>query len=288
MMKPVIQHFFDLDSNTYSYVVYCPDTKQAAVIDPVLNFDAAAGRTATQGADDIIDYVQQQQLKLCWILETHVHADHLSAAPYLKQQLGGLTAIGRHITQVQQVFAEVFYAEPEFCRDGSQFDLLLEDNQQLTLGQFTIQVLFTPGHTPACVSYLIADAVFVGDTLFMPDYGSARCDFPGGNAETLYLSAQRLFALPKQTRMFLCHDYKAAGRNEFCFQTTVAAQIEANIHLNQSVTQAEFVKMRTERDATLSMPKLMLPAVQVNMRAGQFPPAEDNGVHYLKLPINRF
>jgi glyoxylase-like metal-dependent hydrolase (beta-lactamase superfamily II) len=283
-----IQEFFDSDSNTYSYVVYCQNTKKAAVIDPVLNFDAAAGRTHTSGIRQIIAYLELQQLSLVWILETHVHADHLSAAPYLKQQCGGTTAIGCHIRQVQQVFAEVFNAEPEFSRDGSQFDRLLADNEQLPLGELTIEVLHTPGHTPACVSYLIGDAVFVGDTLFMPDYGSARCDFPGGSAETLYQSTQRLFKLPATTRMFLCHDYKAAGRDEFCFETTIGAQILENIHLHQGISQAEFVRMRTQRDATLSMPKLMLPAVQVNMRAGQFPKAEDNGVQYLKLPLNRF
>lgn len=287
-MTPVIQEFFDSDSNTYSYVVYCSQSKKAAVIDPVLNFDAAACRTATTGVTQIVDYLQLHQLTLVWILETHVHADHLSAAPFLKQTLGGSTAIGRHITEVQQVFAEVFHAEPEFCRDGSQFDRLLDDNEELPLGDLTIQVLHTPGHTPACVSYLIGDAVFVGDTLFMPDYGSARCDFPGGSAQTLYQSAQRLFSLPEQTRMFLCHDYKAPGREQFCFETTVSEQITANIHLHQGVTQAEFVQMRKRRDATLSMPKLMLPAVQVNMRAGQFPLADDNGVQYLKLPLNRF
>lgn len=287
-MTPVIQEFFDTDSNTYSYVVYCGRTKNAAVIDPVLNFDAAAGRTSTTAAAQIIAYLEQQQLKLCWILETHVHADHLSAAPYLKQQVGGLLAIGRQITEVQQLFAEVFHVEAEFCRNGSQFDRLLDDHDQLTLGDLTIEVLHTPGHTPACVSYLIGDAVFVGDTLFMPDYGSARCDFPGGSAEVLYQSAQRLFTLPKETRMFLCHDYKAAGRDLFCFETTVGAQMNANIHLHQGVSQPEFVKMRTQRDTTLSMPKLMLPAVQVNMRAGQFPKPEENGVHYLKFPLNQF
>jgi glyoxylase-like metal-dependent hydrolase (beta-lactamase superfamily II) len=287
-MSSVIKDFFDFDSCTYSYIVHCIQTKQAAVIDPVLNFDAASGRTSTQGVQAMIDYIQQQQLQLCWILETHVHADHLSAAVFLKQQLGGHTAIGREITQVQQLFADVFHAEPEFCKDGRQFDKLLDDNELLALGELTIEVIFTPGHTPACVSYLIGDAVFVGDTLFMPDYGSARCDFPGGSAQTLYQSAQRLFKLPKQTRMFLCHDYKAQGRNEFCGQTTIEAQQISNIHLHQGISQAEFVQMRTQRDATLSMPKLMLPAVQVNMRAGYFPPADDNGVHYLKLPMNRF
>lgn len=287
-MRPGIQEFFDADSNTYSYIVFCPNTKVAAVIDPVLNFDAAAGRTDTAGADRIIAYLELHQLSLHWILETHVHADHLSATPYLKQQRGGVTAIGCHITEVQQVFAEVFNAGADFCRDGSQFDRLLADLEQLPLGELTIQVFHTPGHTPACVSYLIGDAVFVGDTLFMPDYGSARCDFPGGSAATLYHSAQRLFQLPASTRMFLCHDYKATGRDTFCFETTVGAQILHNIHLHQGISQTEFVRMRTQRDATLSMPKLMLPAVQVNMRGGQFPVAEDNGVQYLKLPLNRF
>ncbi len=287
-MSPVIKHFFDSDSNTYSYVVYCQRTKNAVVIDPVLNYDAAACRTSTHGISQIIQYLAQQQLTLCWILETHVHADHLSAAPYLQQQAGGLIAIGSQITNVQQLFADVFHVEAEFCSNGSQFDRLLNDNEQLPLGDLMIQVLHTPGHTPACVSYLIDDAVFVGDTLFMPDYGSARCDFPGGSAQTLYQSAQRLFQLPKATRMFLCHDYKAAGREQFCCETTIAAQMSANIHLHQGVSQTEFVKMRTQRDATLLMPKLMLPAVQINMRAGQLPKAEDNGVQYLKLPLNQF
>jgi glyoxylase-like metal-dependent hydrolase (beta-lactamase superfamily II) len=287
-MTAIIQHFFDQDSNTYSYLVFCPQTKAAAVIDPVLNFELAASRTSTTGADQIVAAVQRQQLQLQWILETHVHADHLSAAPYLQQQLGGQIVIGSQITTVQQLFAGVFHAGSEFARDGSQFDKLAADGEQLSLGALQIRVLHTPGHTPACVSYLIGDAVFVGDTLFMPDYGSARCDFPGGSAATLYQSVQLLFSLPDSTRMFLCHDYKAAGRDDFCFETTVGAQKQANIHLHQGISAAEFIQLRQQRDATLSMPRLLLPAVQVNMRAGHLPPAADNGIVYLQLPLNQF
>lgn len=287
-MTAVIQHFFDQDSNTYSYLVFCPATKIAAVIDPVLNFELAAGRTATTGADLILAALQQQQLQLRWILETHVHADHLSAAPYLQQRLGGDIVIGSQITKVQQIFGQVFHAGADFALDGSQFDKLAKDGEELALGQLKIQVIHTPGHTPACVSYLIGDAVFVGDTLFMPDYGSARCDFPGGSAGILYQSVQRLYSLPDQTRMFLCHDYKAAGRDDFCFETTVAAQKQANIHLHQGVSATEFIQLRQRRDASLTMPKLLLPAVQVNMRAGHLPPAADNGIIYLQLPLNQF
>ncbi len=287
-MNSIIQHFFDQDSNTYSYLVFCPQTKAAAVIDPVLNFDLAAGRTSTSGIDAIIAAVKDQQLQLHWILETHVHADHLSAAPYLRQALGGQIVIGSQITQVQQIFADVFHAGPDFARDGSQFDVLAHHNDCLPLGLLTIRVWHTPGHTPACVSYLIDDAVFVGDTLFMPDYGSARCDFPGGSADTLYQSVQLLFTLPAPTRMFLCHDYKAPGRDHYCFETTVGAQKQANIHLHLGVSAAEFVQLRQQRDATLSMPKLLLPAVQVNMRAGHLPAAAENGVVYLQLPLNLF
>jgi glyoxylase-like metal-dependent hydrolase (beta-lactamase superfamily II) len=287
-MNSIIQHFFDQDSNTYSYLVFCPQSKVAAVIDPVLNFDLAAGRTSTTGVDAIITAVKAQQLQLQWILETHVHADHLSAAPYLRQAIGGQIVIGSQITQVQQIFADVFHAGADFARDGSQFDLLAHHNDILPLGSLTIRVWHTPGHTPACVSYLIDDAVFVGDTLFMPDYGSARCDFPGGSAATLYQSVQLLFSLPEQTRMFLCHDYKAPGREQYCFETTVGAQKQANIHLHQGVSAADFVQLRQQRDATLSMPKLLLPAVQVNMRAGHLPAAADNGVVYLQLPLNKF
>lgn len=287
-MSLQVKEFFDADSNTYSYILWCEQSLQAAIIDPVLNFDTASGRCAHQGAEQLIAYVRQQQLTLCWVLETHVHADHLSAAPYIQQQLGGKTGIGSRICEVQQVFADIFHVGAEFKRDGSQFDLLLEHGAELPLGQYQIKVLHSPGHTPACVCYQVADAVFVGDTLFMPDYGSARCDFPGGDAATLYQSVQQLFLLPDNTRMFLCHDYKASGRNEFCFLTTVGQQKQQNIHLRQGVSQQEFVSLRKARDATLSMPKLLLPAVQVNMRAGHFPAAEDNGVVYLKLPLNLF
>ena len=283
-----VKEFFDSDSNTYSYILWCEQSLQAAIIDPVLNFDPASGRCAYQGADQLIAYARHQQLTLCWLLETHVHADHLSAAPYIQQQLGGKTGIGSRICEVQQVFADVFNTGAEFKRDGSQFDLLLADGAQLPLGQYHIKVIHSPGHTPACVCYQVADAVFVGDTLFMPDYGSARCDFPGGDAATLYHSVQQLFLLPDDTRMFLCHDYKASGRDEFCFLTTVGQQKQQNIHLRQGMSEQSFVQMRQARDATLSMPKLLLPAVQVNMRAGHFPPAEDNGVVYLKLPLNLF
>ena len=287
-MSLQVKEFFDNDSNTYSYVLWCETSLEAAVIDPVLNFDAASGRCSYQGADSLIAYIQQQRLSLNWLLETHVHADHLSAAPYIQQQLGGKTGIGSRICEVQQTFADIFHVGAEFARDGRQFDLLLENGAQLPLGQYQISVLHSPGHTPACVCYQVADAVFVGDTLFMPDYGSARCDFPGGDAATLYQSVQNLFLLPDNTRMFLCHDYKASGRNEFCFQSSIGEQKSANIHLHQGVSKQAFVSMRTARDATLSMPKLLLPAVQVNMRAGHFPPAEDNGVVYLKLPLNLF
>lgn len=280
----MLEHAFDPDSNTYSYLIWDSSSRQAAIIDPVLEFDAPSGRTAHQMADHWIERVQAHGLHLQWLLETHVHADHLSASPYLKSQLGGRIAIGKRISEVQQIFVPIFQAT-DVVPDGRCFDLLLDDNQQLPLGDLSIRVLFTPGHTPACVSYLVEDAVFVGDTLFMPDYGSARCDFPGGDAATLYQSVQRLFALPASTRMFMCHDYKAPGRAEFSYETTVAAQQTENIHLKLGTTEQQFVAMRQSRDKTLSMPKLMLPSVQVNMRAGQFPPAEDGKV-YLKLPVN--
>jgi glyoxylase-like metal-dependent hydrolase (beta-lactamase superfamily II) len=233
-----------------------------------------------------VSFVREQQLTVDWLLETHVHADHLSAAPYLKQQLGGQLAIGTYITTVQKVFGQIFNVEQQFAADGSQFDRLLQDGDTLTFGALSVQVMHTPGHTPACLSYLIGNAVFVGDTLFMPDYGTARCDFPGGDARTLYASIQRLFQLPDNTRMFMCHDYKAPGREEYCNETTVAAERQHNIHVHQGVSVDEFVAMRSARDATLAMPTLILPSVQVNMRAGELPPAESNGVSYLKIPLN--
>lgn len=285
-MQPAVTSFFDPATYTYSYVVRDPNSQSCVIIDSVLDYDPASGRTATTGVDKLIAFVKEQQLSVKWLLETHVHADHLSAAPYLQAQLGGQLAIGAKITTVQQVFGEIFNAEAQFARDGSQFDRLLNEGDTLGFGSLTVQVLHTPGHTPACLSYVIGDAVFVGDTLFMPDYGTARCDFPGGDAHRLYQSIQRLFKLPDTTRVFLCHDYKAPGRDEYCNETTIAEQRQNNIHVREGITAEEFVAMRTARDATLDMPTLILPSVQVNMRAGELPPAEDNGVRYLKIPLN--
>ena len=285
-MSMQIKEFFHQDTSTYSYVVTDSKTKCCAIIDSVLDYDAASGRTATVAADELVAYVKQQGLTVEWLLETHVHADHLSAAPYLKQQLGGLLAIGEHILEVQEVFGKLFNAGTEFARDGRQFDRLFKDGDVFAIGQLKARVLHTPGHTPACVSYVIEDAVFVGDTLFMPDYGTARCDFPGGDAQTLYQSIQKLFALPDETRMYMCHDYKAPGREEYLFLTTVGDERQNNIHVHQGVSEQEFVTMRTERDAGLSMPRLILPSVQVNMRAGELPPEDAHGVSYLKIPLN--
>ncbi|MBZ0335551.1 MBL fold metallo-hydrolase [Marinobacter sp. AL4B] len=288
MSQPIVQHFFDEPTNTFSYLVRDPDSQACAILDSVLDFDYAAGRTDVRSADTIIQYVRDNDLKVEWILETHVHADHLSAAPYLHEQLGGKTGIGARITDVQEIFGKAFNAGTEFARDGSQFDRLFKEGDTFTIGGLEGHVLHTPGHTPACLTYVIGDAAFVGDTLFMPDYGTARCDFPGGDARTLFRSIQKVLALPEQTRIFLCHDYKAPGREEFHCMTTVAEQREANVHVHEGVSEDEFVKMRTERDATLDMPRLILPSVQVNMRAGEMPPAEDNGQVYLKVPLNLF
>lgn len=285
-MRPTVTAFFDLATYTYSYVVRDPESQSCAIIDSVLDYDPASGRTNTDSAEKIVTFVREQQLTVEWLLETHVHADHLSAAPYLKQQLGGTLAIGAEITAVQKVFSKLFNVEPQFATDGSQFDRLLKDGETLQVGGLTVQVMHTPGHTPACLSYVIGDAVFVGDTLFMPDYGTARCDFPGGDAHTLYHSIQRLFTLPDSMRMFMCHDYKAPEREEYCNETTVAAERLHNIHVREGISAEEFVAMRSARDATLSMPTLILPSVQINMRAGELPPAEDNGVRYLKIPLN--
>ena len=285
-MRPAVTAFFDPTTYTYSYVVRDPASQSCAIIDSVLDYDPASGRTSTASAEKIVAFVREQQLTVEWLLETHVHADHLSAAPYLKQQLGGALAIGAEITAVQKVFSALFNVEPQFATDGSQFDRLLKDGDSLQVGGLTVQVLHTPGHTPACLSYLIGDAVFVGDTLFMPDYGTARCDFPGGDAHTLYTSIQRLFTLPDSTRMFMCHDYKAPEREEYCNETTVGAERLHNIHVREGITAEQFVSMRNARDATLSMPTLILPSVQINMRAGELPPAEANGVRYLKIPLN--
>jgi len=288
MSHPIVTHFFDEPTNTFSYVVQDPDSRTCAILDSVLDFDYAAGRTDVRSADEIIAFVRDSGLEVAWILETHVHADHLSAAPYLHETLGGKTGIGANITVVQDVFGKAFNAGTEFARDGSQFDRLFEEGDTFTIGNLEGRVLHTPGHTPACLTYVIGDAAFVGDTLFMPDYGTARCDFPGGDARTLFRSIQKVLALPAETRLFLCHDYKAPGREAYQHETSVAEQRAHNVHVHEGVSEDEFVQMRTERDATLNMPRLILPSVQVNMRAGHMPPAEDNGQVYLKVPINTF
>ena len=286
MNRPDVKGFFDEATNTISYVVSDPDTKACAVIDSLLDFDQASGRTNTASADMLIAYVREQGFTCAWIIDTHVHADHLTAAPYIRSQLGGKTAIGDRIPVVQNVFGKIFNEGQSFHTDGSQFDHLFADGETYRIGHLEGRALLTPGHTPACMSHVIGDAVFVGDTLFMPDFGTARCDFPGGDAGTLYDSIQRLFELPDDTRMFLCHDYMAPGRDEFVWETTVGEQKRANKHVKTGTTREEFIAMRTARDATLPMPKLILPSVQINMRAGELPPAEDNGQRYMKLPIN--
>lgn len=288
MLKPQVDAFFEPTTFTYSYLVRDPQSTSCAIIDSVLDFDFASATTSTASADLMIAVVKEQGLHVEWILETHVHADHLSAAPYLKSKLGGKIAIGSNIQAVQKVFGEVFNVGAEFAVDGSQFDQLFNEGDRFQIGQLQVEVMHTPGHTPACLTYLMGDAGFVGDTLFMPDYGTARCDFPGGDAAVLYQSIQRIFALPPATRLFMCHDYLAPGRDEYRYETTVAEQREKNIHVGDGKNKADFVKLRSERDATLEMPRLILPSVQINMRAGQLPPAEANGVSYLKLPLNQF
>ncbi|TDX33073.1 glyoxylase-like metal-dependent hydrolase (beta-lactamase superfamily II) [Modicisalibacter xianhensis] len=288
MSNPEVTAFFDEPTNTFSYVVRDPDSPACAILDSVMDFDYASGATGWQSADRIIEFIQREGLEVEWILETHVHADHLTAAPYLQEHLGGKTAIGAKISQVQAIFGDLFNAGDDFARDGSQFDRLFEEGDTFSIGGLQARVLHTPGHTPACLTYVIGDAAFVGDTLFMPDYGTARCDFPGGDARTLYRSIQKVLALPDETRLFLCHDYKAPGREDYACQTTVGEQRQHNVHVHEDVDEEAFVAMRTERDSTLGMPKLIIPSVQVNMRAGYLPPAEDNGRAYLKVPINAF
>ncbi len=283
--QPRVEPFLDPDSETYSYVVYDRPGGHAAIIDPVLDFDPKSGRTATAGPERIVDFVRATELTVDWILETHAHADHLSAAPFVRDQVGGRLAIGEHIRDVQKIFRDVFNLERSFLPDGSQFDHLFADGDRFRFGDLEGRVLHTPGHTPADLAYLIGDALFVGDTLFMPDVGTARCDFPGGDAAVLYRSIQMLYALPPETRLFVCHDYPPAGRDHVA-ETTVGAERQDNIHVREGVSEAEFVKMRNERDAGLAMPRLILPSIQVNIRAGELPPAEDNGVVYLKLPVN--
>ena len=288
MNPPEVKAFFDESTNTFSYVVWDPLARKAAVIDSVLDYDAASGRIRHDSADAMIDFVESSGLELEWVIDTHVHADHLSAAPYVKSRLGGRLAIGEHVREVQQVFGELFNAGPAFQRDGSQFDHLFKDGEPYRLGSIEAVALHTPGHTPACMTHVIGDAAFVGDTLFMPDYGTARCDFPGGDARTLFRSIKRIFALPASTRVFLCHDYKAPGREVFSCETTVGQELSGNVHVREGIDEEAFVNLRESRDASLPVPRLLLPSVQVNMRAGEFPPADDNGVSYLKIPLNAF
>ena len=284
-LNPIVHGIFDASTWTVTYVVYEKEGSACAIIDSVLDYDPKSGRTSTESADKVIEFVQEKKLSVQWIFETHAHADHLTAAPYLKAHLGGQTAIGDHITAVQHVFKGVFNLEASFQEDGTQFDHLLKVDEVFAIGNLTAKALYVPGHTPACVAYQVGDAVFVGDTLFMPDVGSARCDFPGGCAKTLYASARKLLSLPASTRLFMCHDYPPETR-DVKFETTVAEQRAHNIHLHDGISEDDFVRMRTERDATLAMPVLILPAVQVNIRAGEFPPKDDNGVSYLKIPLN--
>lgn len=283
---PLVRGFFHEPTFTASYVVSDPLTRRAAIIDSVWDFDQPSGRTSFESADQIIAYVRERELTVDWILETHAHADHLSAAPYLQEKLGGKLAIGAEIVTVQGVFGKVFNEGTDFARDGSQFDRLLSDGEILAVGEIPLIALHVPGHTPADLAYVVGDAVFVGDTMFMPDYGSARTDFPGGDAAKLYRSVRRLMRLPDETRVFLCHDYMAPNRERFVWETTMLAERTGNVHLHDGVTEEDFVKMRNARDATLEMPRLILPSIQVNMRGGHLPPPEDNGLSYLKLPVN--
>lgn len=283
-----VRSFFDEATFTVTHVLSDPATGKAAIIDSVLDFDPASGRTSTASADAVIAYVREQRLEVEWLLETHAHADHLSAAPYLQEQLGGRLAIGRHILTVQNVFGKIFNEGTRFARDGSQFDHLFDEGDRFSVGTIPAIALHVPGHTPADMAYVIGDAVFIGDTLFMPDYGSARADFPGGDAHILYRSVRRLLSLPEASRLFLCHDYKAPGRDTYAWETTVAEQRRSNVHLHDGISEDDFVAMRKARDATLDMPRLILPSIQVNMRGGHFPEPEENGVSYLKLPLNQF
>ncbi|WP_395539588.1 MBL fold metallo-hydrolase [Neotabrizicola sp. sgz301269] len=285
-LHPEVHAFFDEATNTVTYVLRDPQGSACAVIDSVLDFDYASGRTDTRSADQVVAFVREKGWRVDWLLETHVHADHLSAAPYLQDRLGGKIGIGDRITVVQDTFGKIFNEGTEFQRDGSQFDQLFREGDVFQIGQLRGEVLHTPGHTPACLTYVIGDAAFVGDTLFMPDYGTARCDFPGGSAEDLWDSMQKILSLPDTTRIFVCHDYKAPGRDNFAWETTVADEKARNVHIGGK-SRDEFVAMRKARDATLSMPKLIVPSLQVNMRAGQMPEAEDNGTVYLKVPVNR-
>ena len=283
--RPEVTPFFDEDTNTFSYVVKDPASQACAVVDSVMEIDYAAGRTSLAGADKIIEFITEHDLKLEWLIETHVHADHLSAAPYIQEKLGGKIGIGANITVVQETFGKIFNAGTEFARDGSQFDALFNDGDEYRVGELVCHAIHTPGHTPACMTHVMGDAAFVGDTLFMPDGGTARADFPGGDARVLYQSIQRVLSLPDETRLFMCHDYQPGGR-ELEYLTTVKAEKESNIHVHNGIDENAFVEMREARDATLDMPRLILPSLQVNMRAGHLPDPEDNGTVYLKLPLN--
>ncbi len=286
MRSPDVEAFFDEATYTVSYVVSDPETRRAAIVDSVLDYDPASGRTSARSANRILDHVAAEGLEVELVLGTHVHADHLTAAPYLREKTGARIAIGANITTIQRTFGAVFNVNGDFACDGSQFDLLLHDGERFAVGGIEAYAMHTPGHTPNCMVYVIGDAAFVGDTLFMPDFGTARCDFPGGNARILYRSIQRIFELPDETRLFMCHDYKAPGREAYAWETTVAEERARNVHVHDGVGEDEFVATRTRRDAELDMPRLILPSVQVNMRGGSMPPPEDNGVRYLKIPVD--
>ena len=280
-----VKAFFDPETWTFTYVVYAGKESACVVIDSVLNYDPKSGRTSTRSADEVIGFIQGEQLQLTWILETHAHADHLTAAPYIQSKLGGKIVIGDHITGVQNVFKDVFNLDDQFPIDGSQFDYLLKDGESLAFGSLSLKALYVPGHTPACMAYEIGNALFVGDTLFMPDVGTARCDFPGGSAKNLYQSIQKVLAYPDETKLYMCHDYPPKDRHA-AYCTTVGEERKSNIHVHDGVTEDEFVQMRTKRDATLDMPNLILPSIQVNIRAGHMPEPESNGKAYLKIPLN--
>lgn len=284
--RPVIRSFFDEPTFTASHVVYDPETREAAIIDSVLDYDPASGRTSSASAQAILDFVKSESLEIVWQLETHAHADHLSAAPWLQEKLGGKLAIGSGILEVQDVFGKIFNAGTRFARDGSQFDRLFTDGDSFRIGGIDAIAVHVPGHTPADMAFVIGDAAFIGDTLFMPDFGTARADFPGGDAHRLYRSIRRLLSLPDETRLFLCHDYKAPGRDVYAWETTVGAQRASNIHVHDGVTEDAFVTMRTRRDATLTLPNLIMPSVQINMRGGKLPEPEENGTRYIKIPLD--
>jgi glyoxylase-like metal-dependent hydrolase (beta-lactamase superfamily II) len=286
--QPVVKAFFEKETNTFSYVVSDPSSQQCAIIDSVLNYDAASATTNTQSADEIIAYIQQNSLSVAWILETHVHADHLTASQYLKEKVGGVVAMSEKISVVQDTFSAIYHIDLKYDNATRSFDYLFKDGEHFSIGELDAYNIPTPGHTPACLSYVISDAVFVGDTLFMPDYGTARCDFPKGSAEMLFDSVQKLYALDDHTRVFLCHDYLPEGRDHYVYKSSIAEQKQKNIHIHNGTAKAEFVQMRHQRDATLAMPKLILPSIQINMNAGKFPEPEANGARYLKIPFNYF